>query len=229
MQSDNIIKLTKKKSQNNKSEKSFLKSFCDKEGKIENITITFTDKLLENISSTFEELKEVIFKIKESNCAISFKGNSLKKLQDKMASMIKENNAERVASFISLLNLVTHPQEAEIVGHPAIEDKKTKKIQSIYLFVMNNYQRNITLSEIAQFSGMEKSSFCIFFKKMSQKSFFTFLTEYRIDASCQMLLKTTKSVSEISFTCGFRDIPYYNRVFKKMKQVTPSEYRNNHQ
>lgn len=100
-----------------------------------------------------------------------------------------------------------------------------KRKQSIYLYVMNNYQHNITLDEASRFAGMEKSAFCVFFKKMTGKSFFTFLTDYRIEASCQMLLKTSKSVAEVCIASGFRDVPYYNRVFKKAKEMTPSEYR----
>ncbi|NDV68865.1 AraC family transcriptional regulator [Dysgonomonas sp. 25] len=200
-------------------------SIHDTEGKIENISITFSNKLLENCRSIFVELTDTIRQIQENSNAISFSMETLSEIQQIMLSMSKETTAERIVSFIRLLNIIANPHTTNIVGHPTREDKKTKKIQSIYLYVMNNYQHNITLEKIAQFVGMEKSSFCVFFKKMTNKSFFTFLTEYRIDSSCQMLLETNKSISEVCIASGFRDVPYYNRIFKKIKHITPGEYR----
>ncbi len=115
----------------------------------------------------------------------------------------------------------------QVVGRPVSENKKEKKLQEIYLFILNNFQRNITLEEISRSVGMQKSSFCVFFKKMTGKSFFTYLTEFKIESSCQMLLKTKLSVAEICIASGFSDIPYYNRVFKKIKNVPPTQFRKN--
>lgn len=207
----------------------FDESVHDSEGKIENITIAFYDKLLEESYRVFPELSDVITKIRQKQNAISFSGETLAKLQTVMTSMVSESYAERVSSLIRILNLIASPDTADIVGRPVMEDKKARKMQLIYLYVMNNYQRNISLDEIAQFAGMEKASFCVFFKKMANKPFFSFLTEYRIGSSCQMLLKTSDSISEICIASGFRDVPYFNRVFKKAKNMTPGEYRKNHQ
>lgn len=204
---------------------SFDESVYDDTGKIENITITFTNKLLENCCLTFSELSDIVVRIQENSDAISFSGDTLLKLQKAMVSMVAETRSEKVSSLIKLFNIIAFPEAKNVVGRPVVEDKKTKKMQNIYLYVMNNYQHNITLDEVAEFVGMERSSFCVFFRKMTNKPFFSFLTEYRIESSCQMLSKTTKTISEICIASGFRDIPYYNRVFKKIKQVTPSEYR----
>lgn len=203
----------------------FDESVCDDSGRIENITIIFSEKLLSGSESVFSELSEVVSTIRENKNALSFSGNTLSHLQKIMVGMISQTKGERVSSLLELLNLIATPKETSVVGHPVTEDKNTKKVQSIYLYVMNNYQQNITLDEIARFAGMEKSSFCVFFKKMTGKSFFSFLMEYRIDSSCQMLKKTQLSIAEICIASGFRDIPYYNRVFKKVKDVTPTEYR----
>ena len=70
-----------------------------------------------------------------------------------------------------------------------------------------------------------KKELPFFLKKMTGKTFFSYLAEYRIESSCQMLTKTNMAIAEICFASGFKDIPYYNRVFKKIKAVTPTEYR----
>jgi AraC-like DNA-binding protein len=204
---------------------SFDKYVSDDEGKIENVTITFSDALLENSKTVFPELSGIIAKIQRYTDAISFGGNTLTRLQTILTSMIQEDKVESLLSLIKLFALISSPEQTATVGRPIVEDRMTKRLQQIYLYVMNNYQRDMTLDEVARFACMAKSSFCVFFKKMTDKSFFAFLTEYRVTSSCQMLLKTNMSVAEICYASGFRDVPYYNRVFKKLKGMTPTEYR----
>lgn len=204
---------------------SFDEAVTDKEGKIENITIVFTEKLLDGLETVFSELRNTILRIKQNRNAISFSGEILVKLQKKTRLMISQTTTEKVSSLIALLELIATPDAVSIVGYPVNEDKKKKRLQEIFLYVMNNYPNHITLDDAARFAGMEKSSFCVFFKKMTGKSFFSYLTEYRVESSCEMLLKTSKSIAEICIASGFRDVPYYNRVFKKIKNITPSEYR----
>ena len=206
---------------------SFDESVHDSEGNIENITIVFENDFLESCKNIFPELLNSISELQSNKNAVSFKNELLEQLQTLMASMIHQNNIERLSSFIKLLQLVSYCKEMQVVGRPVSENKKEKKLQEIYLFILNNFQRNITLEEISRSVGMQKSSFCVFFKKMTGKSFFTYLTEFKIESSCQMLLKTKLSVAEICIASGFSDIPYYNRVFKKIKNVPPTQFRKN--
>lgn len=166
---------------------------------------------------------EKIFNKKE---AVSFKGETLRQLQELMTAMCKESEIERFSSLIKILAIIANPENTHAVGKPIVEDKRTKRIQKIQLYVMNNYQNLITLDEIAQLVSLDRSSFCIFFKKTIGKTFFTYLTECRIEASCQMITKTSMTIAEICYSSGFKDVPYYNRVFKKIKNLTPTEYRN---
>lgn len=204
---------------------SFDESTHDLEGKIENITIVIENDFLERCKNIFPELFFAISELQSNENAVSFEDELLKELQILMTSMIDQDSVGRLSSFITLLQLISHCKEMHIVGKPIVENKKEKKLQEIYLFILSNFQRDITLDEISKSAGMQKSSFCVFFKKMTGKSFFTYLTEFRIESSCQMLLKTKLSVAEICIASGFNDIPYYNRVFKKSKNTTPTQYR----
>ena len=207
---------------------SFDEMDADDSGKIENITITFSNLFLENCKITFPELETVINKILHHKEAISFKGDTLIRLQDLLITMKPESEIEKISSLIKVLALISSSENANTVGKPVIEDKKTKRMQKIILYLMNNYQNAITLDEMAKLVDLDKSSFCIFFKKMTGKTFFTYLTEYRIESSCHMITKTNLTIAEICFASGFNDVPYYNRVFKKIKKIRPTEYRTQH-
>jgi YesN/AraC family two-component response regulator len=198
---------------------------ADESGKIENITITFSNEFLEKCMIAFPELNRYIKRIQQNTEAVSFKGNTLIRIQNLLTSMISETQTERLSSFIRLLTLISFPDNANAVGKPITEDRRIKRMQKIQLYIMNNYQNTITLEEMAKLVDLDKSSFCIFFKKMMGKTFFSYLTEYRIESSCQMITKSGMTIAEICYASGFKDVPYYNRTFKKIKNITPSEYR----
>ncbi len=204
---------------------SFDKNVHDKEGKIENICIFFKNNFLETIKSCFPEIGDTVSTIQETQNALSFFGETQMKLQELMSKMNSQNTVERLSGLILILGQISDSGFANIVGRSVVERKKEKKLHEIYMFIMNHFHRTIELDKVAQIAGMPKSTFCLFFKKMTGKSFVTYLTDFRIESSCQMLLKTKMSVSEICVASGFNDIPYYNRVFKKIKKQTPTQYR----
>lgn len=204
---------------------SFDKNVHDEEGKIENIYIFIKSEFLDNLKNSFLELNKTISDIKDNQNALSFFGETQEKLQELMKKMSSQNTIERLASLILILDQISSSKSVNIVGNRTSERKNEKKLHEIYMFILSNFHRIIELDEVAKIAGMPKSTFCLFFKKMTGKSFVTYLTDFRIESSCQMLLKTKMSVSEICVASGFNDIPYYNRIFKKIKKQTPSEYR----
>jgi len=204
---------------------SFDESVCDEYGKIENITLVFKTELLHNIKVTFPEIEQLLISILNYKNAISFGGDTLIKVREILLKMKDEGEMERILSLIKILPLISAPEIANIVGYPVVEDRKTKKLQKIYMYVMDHFQQPITLEEVSSHIDMERTAFCIFFKKMTGKSFFEFLLEYRINVSCDMLHSTNKTIAEICLASGFRDIPYFNRVFKKLKNTTPGKFK----
>lgn len=204
---------------------SFDKNVHDNEGKIENICVFFKSELFDNLTTCFPELSKTILDIKENKNALSFFGETQKKLQELMRKMSSQNTIERLSSLILILGQISSSGFINIVGNRTSERKNEKKLHEIYMFILSNFHRTIELDEVAKIAGMPISTFCLFFKKMTGKSFVTYLIDFRIESSCQMLLKTKLSISEICVASGFNDIPYYNRIFKKNKNQTPTDYR----
>lgn len=204
---------------------SFDESESDTEGKIENITLTFSGDFLKSAQAAFAELVGPVDRIYEQVDAISFGGETLRRLRQVLSEMKTETTVERLSSLIRIVALISSPEISATVGHPVVEDRRTKRLQQVYLYVAHNFQHPITLEQIARHVGMERAAFCVFFKKMNGTSFFSFLADYRINVACTMLLKTNKTIAEVCIASGFRDIPYFNRVFKAIKQTTPSQFR----
>jgi YesN/AraC family two-component response regulator len=197
----------------------------DEQGKIENITIIFSKKLLYNLSNIFPELTATVQTLNTCQKALTFGGHTLKKLQVKITEMLSQTNAEQIASFINLLSIISNFKDTKAVGHFNKRNKTAVKMQDISRFMVHNYQRKITLDEIAKYVNMNRSSFCTFFKREKGKSFLTALNEYRIECSCLMLRETNMAVTDICYSVGFDDVPYFNRTFRKLKGETPKNFR----
>ena len=71
---------------------------------------------------------------------------------------------------------------------------------------------------------MNKSAFCVFFKKMTGKTFVRYLNEYRVELACRLLAKGEMTVAEICYATGFGDVPYFHRTFKRITGTTPGSY-----
>ena len=102
-------------------------------------------------------------------------------------------------------------------------DERLKKVRS---YVLLHFQQGIRLKEVADLVNLSEGAFCSFFKKSTKKSFFTFVKEVKIDYACQLLTNSVhKSVSEICFESGFNNLANFNRQFKEVTHMSPTEYR----
>lgn len=99
------------------------------------------------------------------------------------------------------------------------------RIRTILLFIENNYDRELTLNEIANQIHVCKNECCRIFKSYMHQSLFEFILEYRIEKSIGLLMDGSYSISEISLMSGFNDSNYFSRVFKKQKGCSPLQYR----
>ena len=93
-------------------------------------------------------------------------------------------------------------------------------------FIFRNYERKISLNDIAAAGFMCRSKSCQLFAKYTGQTPNAYLTGYRIRKSCEMLKKSDMSVLEIAMACGFQSPSYFTQVFQKEIGLTPKEYRN---
>ncbi len=99
-------------------------------------------------------------------------------------------------------------------------------MRDIMEYTTDNYTNNISLDDISMVAAMTKQAFCKYFKKRTNKTYFRFLNELRIENACQLLRANTEySIVEIAERSGFNNISNFNRQFKVVKQITPSEYK----
>jgi AraC-like DNA-binding protein len=73
--------------------------------------------------------------------------------------------------------------------------------------------------------NMGVTAFCNFFKEQFRVTFVEYLTTVRIGHACKLLSMNDRNVVEVAYECGFNNLANFNRQFKKLKNMTPSDYR----
>ncbi|WP_077610090.1 AraC family transcriptional regulator [Clostridium sp. Marseille-P2415] len=102
--------------------------------------------------------------------------------------------------------------------------KKITQYKTVLSYIADHYSEDITLNDLAGSVHMNSRYFCRFFKEFTGQTPMEYLNVYRIEAACEQLTSTTHTVTEIAFNCGYNDINYFIRVFKKVKNCTPGRY-----
>ena len=71
---------------------------------------------------------------------------------------------------------------------------------------------------------MNPKYFCRFFRQMTQKTPVEYLNYYRIECAREQLSTTSCTVTEIAFNCGFNDVSYFIKIFRKYMGMTPGQF-----
>lgn len=196
----------------------------DSNGRISNITITFTNEFLNNCSSVFPELRQYIERLKKVRDAVKFDKRNADLIAFILKSMCNQSDVERLMSMIKLLTIISSTDDVHIVGVYKKINKEHERLNMIHTYVICNATRDISLDHIVRHVGMNRSAFCVFFKRTTGKTFISYLNEHRVELACQLLIQKKMSVSEICYQVGFTNIPYFTRTFKKIKGCSPTKF-----
>ncbi|MBQ2981464.1 MAG: AraC family transcriptional regulator [Lachnospiraceae bacterium] len=112
---------------------------------------------------------------------------------------------------------------------PTKKKKSLDKMKLIVKYVENNYADNITIEDMANLCDFSQSHFMKFFKNNMEVSFIEYLNNYRLTMASRLLISSSSSIIAISMESGFDNLSYFNRLFKKKYDMTPSEFRRLYQ
>ncbi len=99
------------------------------------------------------------------------------------------------------------------------------RLNDVFNFTLGNYKTDISLEQVAELSNLTVTSFCRYFKLMTNKTYHEFLTEIRISQACRALVETDVLMAVVCFECGFNNLSNFYRHFKKITGTTPRNYK----
>jgi AraC-like DNA-binding protein len=147
---------------------------------------------------------------------------------EKLRSLSETKELESVLTLLSILQDLTEKPATNLCVdsyHNVISKKFETRINKVCTYIQNHYSEPISLKQVSDLVFMTESNFCKFFKKATSTTFSDYLNDLRINEACQLLLSSEDNVSKIAHDCGFESLSYFNRVFLRKKQLTPSRFR----
>ncbi len=178
----------------------------------------------------FEHIREMIRQARKGLC---FNMSAIMKVYDKLNTLSKVTDSfESLMQFLSILNTLAHCEGSRTLATTSyakvnIEDD-SRRILKVKNYINENYMYDIKLRDLATIANMSECAFSRFFKIHTGRTLSDYIIDIRLGFATRMLIDTTQSVSEISFQCGYNNISNFNRIFKRKRGCSPSEYRANY-
>ena len=109
---------------------------------------------------------------------------------------------------------------------PTPEDyRRTLQLKRVFELIEQEYASPLSLARLAACANMNPRYFCRFFKQAAHRSPMDYLNYYRVECACELLCTSSDSITEIAYSCGFHDLSYFNRIFRRYKSISPGRYR----
>lgn len=163
---------------------------------------------------------------------ISFNRESVIAATPRLLALKNTNGFNSVLELLSILNDLSMSKSMSVLSDSGFSNANAQKynsrrLEKAFEFMNNNYDKDISLKDLAKLANMTDESFSRFIKKRTGNTFINSLNEIRLGHASRMLIDTTHTITEISYSCGFNNISNFNRLFKKKKHCTPKEFREN--
>lgn len=192
------------------------------------VSLFFTESTFGETFFELQELREVrpFFKLARSGFQLRSDHSLISELVFKV---LRSDGISRFIGFLNILKALCQVDQkplTQFVYPKEIGSSKGNRMQKIIEYTLGNFQKEIDLGSASKIVHMTPNAFCRFFKQHTNKTFFQFLIELRIEHACQLLQKNRKALSilEISEQSGFKSISNFNRQFRKLKGCVPSQY-----
>lgn len=144
-------------------------------------------------------------------------------------------NSEGFSQMIHLFELLNLLATTKDV-HPICQEEYSldldathlNRVKKVYDYIVVNYQKEVSVKEVAAQISLTESAFFKFIKKHTKKTFTEILNEFRINHASKLLMTTDMTIGEVCYECGYNNISYFNRKFKEILGSTPSEFKRKH-
>lgn len=203
----------------------FNSEYAENNENVEYLTLSFKTEYIDRCSSAFPEITERLEELKSVAAALTFPEKETAVLADMMTKMSNDAPSELLPYVFRLVLLLSkYCKKATIAGTYSETNRTSDRINRVKDFSQSNYARTITIDMVAEHVGMNRSSFCTFFKKATGQTYITYLNKLRVDRACYLLREGNFNITEVCYMVGFNDVPYFNRCFKNNRGMSPKEY-----
>lgn len=159
---------------------------------------------------------------------ISFNGQTIVRAKMVMQQMLFEKGLGRMALMLRLLDILAQSPSTTELSSPYYNSIETsgeaQKINKIFEYIFRNFQNEIVLQDVANQIPMSSAAFCRFFKQKTNRTLIEYVKEIRISHAARLLLEGKHNVSEACYSSGYNNLSNFNKHFRDIKGMSPSEF-----
>jgi AraC-like DNA-binding protein len=175
------------------------------------------------------ELKAIGHLLERARIGLAFHGKTREQIGHAMRRLLDLDGLPRLVAILEILHTLARSREVRPLASPAhcpsLALYQGERINRVCELISKKFRENLTQRDAARAVRMSSPSFCRFFRRATNKTFRAFLNEVRIGHAAQALLETDRTVAEICYDSGFGNLSNFNRQFRKLRKLSPREYR----
>jgi len=196
---------------------------------IHEITIQFHNDLFSESLLARRIMMPIKDMFNRANHGILFSKKIGAELAQRLINISKVDGMDYFLEMISILHDMANSRNQRLLSTFTVDNdvfEDDDKMKLVYEYIQKNFSNKITLEEVSGIASMSPVSFNRFIKKRTNKTFVNYLNDIRVGYAARWLVEKDLSISEIAFKSGFNNIANFNRIFKSIKNTTPSQYRD---
>ncbi len=173
----------------------------------------------------FSRISELLHR---SSRGMSFSDPDKSRVTRKIRRMLQLPDFERTMELLNILNILAQSKNYRIlssIGYSSqLNEHESDRLNNIYKFILDNFRNDIDLGKVAHFASMTPQAFSKYFKERTRKNFITFLNEVKIGYACRLITEKKMNISQICYECGYTNLSNFNRQFRRVMDMTPTQY-----
>lgn len=156
-------------------------------------------------------------------------GKAKGKIIQLMNDMLAMSGIQRLSSLLTIFEILSNTSDYQLLASPKFiqnfQYEAPGRFKDITQYILKNFDEDISLPEAAASVNMGLTAFCNYFKSQFRVTFVEYLNTVRIGHACKLIAENKHNVVEIAYHSGFNSLANFNRQFKKLKKISPTDYR----
>jgi len=193
------------------------------------LVIQFRHEPIAHAAETIPELAEALPMLERSAHGIEFFGLS-ERARVHWHAVKAAHGLRRFAAFCDFLADLVGCTDYRLLSNVQMQgedgDAAFEHINAIVDRITHHVAEPYSAGDAAAELGMSESRFSRFFRRATGNSFTDFVNLVRVNRACHLLMETDRRVTDICYEVGFHNVANFNRRFRDIKGMTPTEFRS---
>lgn len=193
------------------------------------IVVYFREAILGSRLLDTQEGLKIKRLLKRSERGLAFHGDAGRHVRHALLALRDAEGFGAIIGLLQVLHTLSLTTEYRVLStsglNRPLRSEDQERMQRVCSYVMERFTDPIRLDEVASVASMTPTAFCRYFKERTNKSLTQFVAELRIGYACKLLVEKDLTISQLAQECGYPTLSNFNRQFKAISGLTPSEYK----